>query len=78
MSKLSNLEKTRLALKTKRQNTDVTCHKGRYSYESRLVAQLCEAESIATMALDKLTEIARLYGFGDEYEKICTILEKFN
>ena len=76
--KHSNLSKTRALLVNKGQNTPVAAHCGQYSYESSLVMRICEAGDVMEDAAAMLENIASSYAFGDEYNKICEILERLN
>lgn len=78
MSKLRTLSKKRATLRTARENTSVVVPNGKFSWESNLIMRVCELEKITDSMADKLSEIAQSYGFGEEYEKICGMLEKLN
>ncbi len=78
MKRHDTLSKERQALKSARETSPVTVHKGRYSWESTLIQRNGDLERITERMADCLENIARGYGFGEEYIKICAMLADLN
>lgn len=78
MRKLQTVLAKRNKLKNARQNTPVVAHQGKYSYESTLVLRLGDLEDLTEELLDKISNYGKSFGFGDEYESIVRLVEKFN
>lgn len=60
----------------RRHDLVVVPHKGKYSFEDTLVMRIGELDSITTDAAELLTGYAELMGYGEEYQKVCQVLER--
>lgn len=64
-------------LKLKRASTPVSLPKGKYSYSSNLVMQLCAAHGLHEKMVSQLVSFADLMGCGEEYQKVINILKEY-
>jgi hypothetical protein len=61
----------------KRAHSPVSIHRGRYDWESTLIMKLGAVGTLAQRMIEVLVDTARLFGHGEEYKKIITILEDY-
>ena len=77
MKRHLTLERDILGIITQTSECPVVVPCGKYSWESNLVMQLCDINSLAKRMVEVLVHSANLYGCGEEYNKIIKILEDY-
>jgi hypothetical protein len=68
----------RAQILSKRENTRVVLHSGKYSREDSLVMKGAELHNIAEDMANLLDSYAGLMGFGEEYQQVCDVLKRLN